>query len=145
MGYRPWNETPEDLANEKEAGEIISAAWNVEICKLQTQSYRVDWALSRDGKVQAFAEFKQRKRKYDPFSISAAKYIQLSELRRTTGHKTFIIVRWPDGEIGYHEVGKTPMQLPLNLDVWGNSRGQPGDIEPMISIPLSEFKTLKTS
>lgn len=145
MVYRPWNETSEDLANEKEVADIISKAWNVEVCKLQPQLYRVDWALSRDGKVHAFAEFKQRKGKYDPLHISAAKYIHLAELTRTTGHKSFLIIRWPDGEIAYHEIGRIPVQLPLDLKIWGNSRGQPGDTEPMISIPLSEFKTIKTS
>ena len=137
MGFRPMNETPEDLAAEKTAAELLCKAWDAEVCKLSPMLYKIDWAFYRDGKLKAFVEFKRRSKKIDPLMIAAAKYTQLLELSRITGLPCLLVVEWPDG-LWYHEV-EHPVQLPLDLRMGGNSRGQNGDFEPVIYIPISEF------
>lgn len=141
MGFRPMNETPEDLAAEQLAAERLCQAWDTQVCKLSPTLYRVDWVFYRGGKPKAFAEFKRRSKKLDPLLIAAAKYIQLLELNRTTGLPCFLIVEWPEG-LWYHKV-KHPVQLPLDLQMGGNSRGQNGDFEPVMYIPISKFIEVK--
>jgi hypothetical protein len=141
MSFRPENETQEDLAAERAAADILCRAWDAEVCKLSPMLYKVDWVFYRQGKVKAFAEFKRRNRKMDTLLLSAAKYIQLLELNRMTGIMSMLVVQWPDG-LWYHEV-QSPAVLPLDLRMGGNSRGQNGDYEPVIYIPVSEFIEVK--
>lgn len=141
MSFRPMNETPEDLAAEQAAAELLSRAWDVEVCKLSPSLYKIDWAFYRGGKVKAFAEYKRRSKKMNTLLLAAAKYIQLLELSRTTGVPCLLIVQWPDG-LWYHKV-KHPVQLPLDLRMGGNSRGQNGDFEPVVYIPVDEFIEVK--
>lgn len=143
MYFRPRNETPKDLANEEEAAQVLKEAWKVEVCKLSETLYRIDWALSRDNRVCAFAEFKTRSKKLGSLMISMAKYMHMVQIHRFTGLPTFLIVKWPDG-YWYHEVAYVE-QLPLDVRIGGNSRGQNGDIEPVIYIPVREFKQIKAS
>lgn len=142
MAFRPKNETAEDLANENEAAEIIARVWEVEVIKLSDYLYRADWALVENGGVKAFAEFKRRSKKHDKLMISVAKYMYLLELSRCTGLPSLLIIRWPDG-LWYHKI-TYPVLLPLDIRVGGNSRGQNGDIEPIIYIPIEQFKQIKT-
>lgn len=141
MSFRPKNETAEDLANEHAAAELLCKIWDADVCKLSPMLYRVDWAFSRAGKVKAFAEFKRRSKKLDPVFIAAAKYMQLVELNRITNIPCLFIVQWPEG-LWYHSV-KYPSPLLNEMHMGGNSRGQNGDIEPMVHIPFAEFTEVK--
>lgn len=135
MTWRPRNETAEDLSRENEAAEAIAASLGVTVHKLSEALYGVDWAFSYNGKVIAFAEFKARKKKYDTLLLSAAKYMKLIEIATSTGLPTYMVVRWDDG-LWYYEIN-TKQHFPL--EIGGNSRGQNGDIEPVVHIPTSEF------
>lgn len=141
MSFRPMNETPEHLANEESAAKSICQTWKVDIEKLSPTLYKIDWVLYRNNEPKAFAEFKRRSKKIDPLFISVAKYIQLLELNRITGLPCLLIVQWPEG-LWYHNI-KHPVKLPLDLQMNGNPRGQNGDFEPVINIPLSLFKEVK--
>lgn len=142
MVFRPKNETAEDLANENEAADTIARVWEVEVIKLSDYLYRADWALAENGEVKAFAEFKKRSKKHSKLMISAAKYMYLLELSRMSGLPSLLIIRWPDG-LWYHKI-VSPALLPLDLRIGGNPRGQNGDIEPIIYIPIEQFTQIKT-
>ena len=134
-GWRQRNETPEDLQHETDAAEILMAKYGIAVQKLSENQYCFDWALSKDDQLIALAEFKQRKTKYDTLLLSAAKYeagMRYSERLK----KPFVLfVRWPDGLYSF----KFPEDFAPEVNLGGNSRGQNGDIEPCVFIPVSLF------
>jgi hypothetical protein len=133
--WRPRNETPEDLRHEAETAEILLAKYGITAQKLSETQYCFDWTLSKDDQVIALAEFKQRKIKYDTLLLSAAKYeagMRYSERLK----KPFVLfVRWPDGLFSY----KFTDDFVPDVKMGGNSRGQNGDIEPCVFIPVGLF------
>ena len=134
-GWRPRNETPEDLRHEAETAEILLAKYGITAQKLSETQYCFDWTLSKDDQVIALAEFKQRKIKYDTLLLSAAKYeagMRYSERLK----KPFVLfVRWPDGLFSF----KFTDDFVPEVKMGGNSRGQNGDIEPCVFIPIDLF------
>jgi hypothetical protein len=139
MTWRPRNETPEDLARETNAASIISRSLGVTVHKLSEALYGVDWAFSYNNKVVAFAEFKARKKKYSTLLLSAAKYMDLVRIATSTGLPTFMVVQWDDG-LWYYQINK---ERQLTIEIGGNSRGQNGDIEPVVHIPVEEFNPVE--
>ena len=135
MVWRPRNETAEDLQREEAAAKTLSEVWNVEVVKLSDALYGVDWAFGRDNKVVAFGEFKARSKKYDTLLLSFAKYTKLHNLHKVTALPVLLIVQWPDG-LWYWNMTDDP---PKSISLGGNSRGQNGDIEPVVYINVSEF------
>ena len=137
-GWRPRNETPEDLRHEAETAEILLAKYGITAQKLSETQYCFDWTLSKDDQVIALAEFKQRKTKYETLLLSAAKYeagMRYSERLK----KPFVLfVRWPDG-LWYF---KATDDFVPEVKLGGNSRGQNGDIEPCVHIPIGLFNKI---
>ena len=133
--WRPRNETPEDLRHEAETAEILLTKYGITAQKLSETQYTFDWTLSKDDQVIALAEFKQRKIKYDTLLLSAAKYeagMRYSERLK----KPFVLfVRWPDGLYSF----KFTDDFVPEVKMGGNSRGQNGDIEPCVFIPVGLF------
>jgi hypothetical protein len=136
MAWRPRNETPQDLENEAKAAEYLSELWAIKVTKLSEYLYPVDWAFSRNDEVVAFAEYKKRNRKYDSALLCAAKYFRMVEWGRITKLPVLLIIEWP-GELMY--INLTEEQLDLKPHIGGNSRGQNGDISPVVFIPCDKF------
>jgi hypothetical protein len=133
--WRPRNETPEDLRHEAETAEILLAKYGITAHKLSETQYCFDWTLSKDDQVIALAEFKQRKTKYDTLLLSAAKFEAGMRYSDRLKKPFVLFVRWPDGLFSY----KFTDDFVPEVKMGGNSRGQNGDIEPCVFIPVDLF------
>lgn len=139
MAWREYNETQEDLANETAVADILKKAWNCEIVKLGSMLYNVDWAFFKDSELVGFGEYKKRSAKKDPLILSYAKYLRGTHLAHSSGKSFILVIEWPDG-IWYCNIKKGD-EFPVKLT--GSSRGQNGDMEPCVLIPLDRFKKVK--
>lgn len=137
--WRPWNETEQDLLAEKSAAEEIEQAFDCVVTKLSEGLYGIDWALSREGFVKAFGEFKRRNnsvKKYDTLILGAAKFKQGHTLGSFYKVPFIVFIQWDEGLY----FCKCDEAFIIELYIAGNARGQNGDIEPCIKIPTSSFK-----
>lgn len=142
MPVRPRNETADDLARENAAKLAVEFAFNCQLIKLQEMIYSLDWVLfDGNGKVRAFCEYKYRrnsKGKYKTLLLSSGKWTKAMNLSRELNVPFVMFVEWTDGIFySVHNVGEQ-----LLVSVGGNSRGQPGDIEPTVHIPVDRFMAL---
>lgn len=140
MVWRPRNETEEDLQNESRVGQLLAEKWECDVYKLSEVLYPVDWAFSRGSTILAYGEFKKRSKKFDTLLLSAAKYYRMLDFARLTSQPVLLIIEWPD-ELGYIDLAKE--NLDLEAKIGGNSRGQNGDIEPVVYIPCDKFVVVK--
>lgn len=134
--WRPRNESAADLERENAAKLVIERAWRVTGVKLSETLYGVDWAFGRGGHLQAWGEFKARKQRYPTLLLSYAKWSKGMELWRWSGAPFVLFIEWPDG-LWYVRNPK-----PTRIEFGGNSRGQNGDIEPVVHIPVDAFVRL---
>lgn len=141
MAFREHNETEEDLKQESNAATLVEEEWKVTIQKLSPFLYQLDWALFKDKALVAFAEYKWRSYVYDPFIISYAKWFRGVELSDAADVPFYLIVEWPNG-IWYYRTRRSDAHM-LPVKLIGNRRGQNGDIEPCIQIPMNKFKPLR--
>jgi hypothetical protein len=140
VNWRPRNETEEDLQNEGRVAQLLASKWDCEVHKLSEFLYPVDWVFSRQSDVLAYGEFKKRHKKYDTALLSAAKYYRMKDFARQTNRPVFLIIEWPD-ELTYVDLSKGDLEL--DAKIGGNSRGQNGDIEPVVYIPSDKFVVIK--
>ena len=140
MAWRPRNETEQDLQNEARVAELLAQKWSCDVHKLSETLYPVDWAFSRKGVVVAYGEFKKRGKKYATALLSAAKYYRMLDFARITGLPVLLIIEWPD-ELAYIDLSDNN-DLELEAEIGGNSRGQNGDIEPVVYIPCDKFEVV---
>ena len=137
-GWRPRNETPEDLRHEAEVAGILESKFGISVHKLSETLYGFDWVLHKGDEVLAFAEFKQRKTKYDTLLLSCAKW-ECGMRYAERFKKPFVLfVRWPDGLWSFKATDDFVPEVKLG----GNSRGQNGDIEPCVHIPVGLFNKI---
>lgn len=139
MTWRPHNETAEDLAREEAAANTLAEVWDVEVTKLSDMLYGMDWVFSRNKNVVAFGEFKFRSKKFDTLLLSYAKYMRMVHLHKMTDLPVMLVVSWPDG-LWYWDAANERID---KIVLGGNSRGQNGDIEPVVHIPTVDFRKIK--
>lgn len=137
-GWRPRNETAEDLRHEAAVARILAVMYGITVHKLSETLYGFDWVLHKDDEVLAFAEFKQRKTKYDTLLLSAAKYEVGMRYAERLNKPFVLFVKWPDGLYSFKFHGDFVPEVKLG----GNSRGQNGDIEPCVHIPVGLFNKI---
>ena len=136
--FRPRNETAQDLKHEGSAQAIIARKWGYQIVKLSPLAYRVDWALfhPESKRVRIFAEYKRRDKRYDTLLLSASKIAAGRALADSFGCLFVIFVEWPEGLFFWTDDGRRfPLELRGRTD-----RGQNGDLEPTVMIPVTLFK-----
>lgn len=156
---RPLNETAEDLANEEAARKILEPKFKAQIVKLQPMLYHVDWAMFRrsrsenahpevkDSELVGWIEYKRRKgasTQYQLWNVSLAKWIHLRRLSESTRVPAMLVMEWDDGIYYAWWDAVTGKTYPHTMMV-NNSRTdgvQPGDREPAIAIPRTEFKKI---
>ena len=131
--WRPKNETPEDLEREEGARVALSDKYGIEIMKLSPELYNVDWAFIREGVVVAFAEYKWRKWQYDTLILSAAKVWKLQEYAKK-GYSALVFVRFGSDPQFFYSRDSPETRYDLRLG--GSSRGQNGDLEPVVHLIL---------
>lgn len=134
---RPRYETESDLSNERQVISIFSEKFKCTFSKMPIR-YGLDYAMSRDGKVRAFAEIKCRSSpvsQYDTYMLSLGKLVSAHNLRVATGLDCFLMVRWTDA------VGYIKMDSGFSVAVGGRlDRNDWQDIEPVVHYPIDSFK-----
>lgn len=136
---RPRYETQGDLDNEMNVEGLLADMWGCEIRKLPVR-YTVDWAVIRNDRLKAYAEFKQRRHpstKYMTFMLSHLKWCEGRKLADEAGVPFLVIVRFEDG-LFYHQA-KSACEIG-----WGGraDRGDSQDMETVVYIPCSQFKRI---
>lgn len=137
VGYkRKQYESSADLANEKTIIEVACTAWQCTAFKIPI-SYKLDFALSRNGRVQAFAEIKRRSHdrfKYPTAFISYRKVLCAQAFQCPC----FLIVGWDD-QVGYTRLdnGFSHISIGGRLD-----RKDAADLEPVAHFNVGEFKKI---
>lgn len=138
---RPMYESQQDLSKENVVAAQLGALWGCELYKMPIR-YHIDWAVTKNGEIKAFAELKIRNNpinQYETFIISLAKWITGNELSKAAGVPFVIVVKWTDG-IYWHKAGTAP----VNTKMGGRfDRGDSQDFEPMIHIHIADFKREK--
>jgi hypothetical protein len=103
--------------------------------------YSIDYLMMRGSTTVAWVEVKERKNpraRYPTYTVSLYKYLNLLDLAAKTGVPGLILVGWSDG-VGW-------VKVPCDHEIiWSGrtDRGDAGDVEPMVSIPISAFRMLK--
>lgn len=134
----PANETAEDLEREDQVRQVLENAWKAKARKLRPALYGVNFAFLRDKALTAWVEIKCRDQHYDPMLIGAAKMMKLKELSAGFGVPS-IVVFATEG-IWFHVVDP---DRTYTVEMGGNSRGQDGDIEPMVQIFKGDLKRIQ--
>lgn len=147
---RPPYETHDDLQNEQIIAAHYLAALHrkdklVRTVRKLPASYRLDFAIETEGKINAWLEVKDR-RTGIPFSggpdtliLSALKWQTGSSLAQTTGLAFVVLVRFSDGIVGsYRQYSRPPPETK-----WGGRTvltRDSADVEPVVHLPLISFE-----
>lgn len=138
---RPKYENDGHMTIERQTVGYVADVWRVGFYKMP-ESYRCDYAFTRNGRVVAFCEIKARSNprdKYASYSIALGKWMALANLTEFTALAVLLIVRWTDviGVLKVEPLKDTWIE-------WGGraDRGDPDDREPMIHIPIEAFKRM---
>ena len=133
---RPRYERPRDLVNESKVAERM-AQRGIELRKLPI-SYRLDFAMFRDGKLRGFAEVKTRNNRHDSYPtliISLGKVMAARQLAEVSETRSVLLVQYLDGL--YWCNFATPFEVTMG-GRW--DRGDDDDVEPVAHFPIEAFK-----
>lgn len=139
MSWRPRNETEIDLDRELEAAAKIKDKWGVEHLKLGEVKYELDWAFFREKRLVGFGEFRWREKQYDTLLLSCGKWMKMLDIHQKLGVPVLLFIHWDGIGLHYYTV-KQGADYPKGIG--GGHRGQNGDIEPVIHLPIEEFHHL---
>lgn len=133
-------ETEHNLKMEMLTIAEIGTAWKCEPVKLP-QYCQLDFALTREGKIEAFAEVKCRTFPRDRFKTSLIHLHKMMYARQVafeTGIPTFLIVRWTDW------IGACSFKVDFHTTVGGRrDRGIERDYGLMAEVPIDEFHMVR--
>jgi hypothetical protein len=135
--------TEQAIAKEKALIERVAPIWG-EVVKKNPEWHKIDFSVvDHSAKtIIGFVEAKCRNcnhATYRTFFISLTKYMSACEIAKFTGIPTYILVEWLD-QTKYVKVPcrTTDVCMEGRLD-----RGNPNDQEPMIHIPIAEFRPIE--
>jgi len=134
---RPMYESQHDLSNEERVAATLGSLWGCQFHKMPIR-YHVDWALTKDDRVTAFAELKARNNpigKYGTFMISLAKWVTGNELSRSANVPFLIVVKWTDG-LYWHKTGTAEVEVKMGGRF---DRNDSQDFEPVVHIKTENF------
>ncbi len=133
---RPRYERPRDLVNERKVAERM-AQRGIELRKLPI-SYRLDFAMFRDGKLRGFAEVKTRNNRHDTYPtlmISLGKVMAARQLAEVSETRSVLLVQHLDGLYWCN------FASPFEVAMGGRwDRGDDDDVEPVAHFPIEAFK-----
>ena len=140
---RPKYESQNDLANERDAALFFAQKYGCDIAKLPVQ-YRLDFSVvDQSGDVVAFVEVKRRfnaMRKYCTCILSLSKLMAAIDIKNATKKNCYFLVHWDDA-IGFVELDdRYKIKIGGRMD-----RGDWQDVEPVIHIPVDDFKVLENA
>ena len=142
---RPMYESAADRSNEQQVIERLAAAWGGEYHKLPI-SYRMDYAVVRNGEIASFVEIKARHMRwgqYPTVMISMNKVLTAANYAESLGLPTMFVVCTSDGRLHFARLGDIRLHAKL---VHGGRTVQTrdgGDIEPCYMIPNAQFAEIK--
>lgn len=133
---RPYYESPRDLTNENSVSSVLKEK-GLDFVKMPV-SYRLDFAIMRNGKVCGFAEVKTRNNRHDKYPtlmISLGKVMAARQLSEATGTRSILFVKFLDG------LYWCDFASPFNLEIGGRKdRQDNADIEPVAHFAISAFR-----
>jgi len=135
---RPIYETPADLVNERRVADALLERWRCNAVKLPRR-YEIDYALSRGNRVMAWAEVKCRtnpREQYPTYMVALGKVLTGLNLSQRTNLPFMLVVQWTDS-LGW----VTPTFDAIHIG-GRHDRGDCEDQEPMVHIPIADFKLL---
>lgn len=135
---RPTYETASNLAAEMAVLRRLEHQWKCVGQKLPI-AYQLDYALTVEDKIVAWAEIKCRTTKYSDMYLSLHKWMAGKNLYRDTG-LPFILVYSFKHEIYWKPVHNDNPELEIG-GRW--DRGDWQDTEPMAVFKLDTFKVLR--
>tara|TARA_Y100001938_G_scaffold150321_1_gene240680 strand:+ start:794 stop:1279 length:486 start_codon:yes stop_codon:yes gene_type:complete len=139
-------ESDEDRKNEAEIVSAIQAEWMCESQKIPMK-YSLDYALTRNNLVVAYVEVKDRPswKGYDTYMLSAYKFNRALELAKAQNRPCYFAARL-GSDIMWTCLSQLPLDVVENTQIggWASPRDA-DDIEPVVHIPISYFRTLKGS
>lgn len=103
-------ETEQDRSREHNAITHVGRLWNCKGFKLPDR-YWIDYALTRNGRVCAWAEVKCRTMKYPTIILSMQKVMFGRLLAKETGLPFFLIVMYENGDWFYLDITAAPFTL----------------------------------
>lgn len=138
-------ESKENREAESAAALLVETVCQCEILQTPTHA-QLDWIIYRGGRLVGFGEFKQRKRWYDPVTVSKSKIDAMLAVMRSFSVPVYFYAEFLDRE--------DPLNR-LKLDNWQswkvteqsrkNPRDNAGDVnDPVYNIPFSEFAIVRT-
>lgn len=133
---RPRYERPRDLTNEQRVAARMKER-GIELRKLPI-SYRLDFAMFRDGKLRGFAEVKTRNNRHDTYPtlmISLGKVMAARQLAEVSETRSVLLVQYLDG------IYWCNFASPFEVAMGGRwDRGDDDDVEPVAHYPIEAFK-----
>lgn len=143
---RPMYENDLSLKDEKRIQPLLEASWGVSLHKMPV-SYRLDWIATRNGAATAVVEYKRRfveKNQYDTIFLSLGKWNAGMDFVLKNNLAFVFVAEWNDG-LGYLAVNKEFDTSSFQIGFGGRTvqTRDSGDIEPVIHLPISLFKTLE--
>jgi len=144
LKWRECNESEEDRQRQATAALFIERRWHCVVEDLSPFLYEIDWCLRRDDRICAFAEYKYRDRQYPEMMLSLAKWAKLRQLGWTARVPALMIYQFEDGSMMYFDAVSYLHVKELKVLWGGNDRGQNGDKEPVIMLPLKDMKPVKS-
>ena len=133
---RPRYERPRDLVNESKVAERM-AQRGIELRKMPI-SYRLDFAMFRDGKLRGFAEVKTRNNRHDTYPtlmISLGKVMAARQLAEVSETRSVLLVQYLNG------IYWCNFASPFEVAMGGRwDRADDDDVEPVAHFPIEAFK-----
>ena len=133
---RPRYERPRDLTNEQRVAARMKER-GIELHKLP-MSYRLDFAMFRDGKLRGFAETKARNnrfRSYPTLMISLGKVMAARQLAEISDTRSVLLVKFLDEIVWCDFASSFEVAMGGRWD-----RGDDDDVEPVAHYPIEAFK-----
>lgn len=144
---RPEYEREEHRQTEAAIKQQVEALHGVSLHK-SPRYYEIDYFVTKNGSKNIIAwveirgkEFNQHS--YPTFYTSLMKFISVARMSHMTGKPAYIIAVWKD-YAGFYKCEWQDTRR-FEIKIGGrttNSRGDAQDIEPVIHIPVDEFKPL---
>ena len=131
-------ETLQDRSNEDTAAKKLEKIYGVQVQKLP-MSYRFDFAVTKNGKLEGVLEMKKRNHRFGQFKtlfISAAKINAMLGYANTFNINAAVLVEFSDG----YYICSNLRDLTLEINGKLNDRYEEKQIEIMAHIPIERFK-----
>ena len=139
-------ETAADRANEMEIIEKVKSEWLVDAEKLP-KKYSMDFALTRNGQVVAYAEVKDRPswNDYKSYMLSQYKFERALQTADRFSRPVYFVARLGT-DIMWTCLSELPSGVVDNTQIggWNNPRDA-DDIEPVVFIDIRHFRALEGS